>query len=701
MDENLTQVTLHEGVKEIGEGAFDECGVKEIVIPASVTLLGSMEDGLNNPDIGVLERINIHPDNVVYASVDGILYNKAKTILMYCPVEYPVKNVTLPAGLVRIVDNAMEYCNFIKSIVLPEGLEVIEYAAFEYCDALKSITIPSTLKEMGGYLFGTPYSEDKFCALQEIRSSHKAPGEIRMDAADPLATINKNTCKLYVPKGTKPLYAAAPGWKDFKNIIEEGGTTVVSFTIGQLQYKVTAANEVMIIGVTDKTPEYYDIKPSVTYEGTTYNVTAVGERAFDDCRNLVRFQPERVKMPLKEIGKEAFRGCEKLTALLLGSALETIGDGVFLRCSSLQNLEIPAGVTSIGKGVFDECTKLASIAVNSANKHYMSSNGVLYNKERTVLLVCPNMYGDSYIIPSGVKRIGEGAFYCCGNIRTIVLPEGLESIGDGAFDGCTGLENLTLPASLKSIGMGIVDHCEETLKEIHSKMVQPLPLGEYPEYAFFYYSRQSDICVLYVPKGSKDSYSKAAGWKNFKHIVEEGESVDPEDTLNPEVQEVSDSTLTVTWEPVAEATDYILKIYRDAAKTELIATYTFDANGQMKSTGFSYLLKGLEAGSTYYIETTAVKQVGGETIVLAQSTTVAETTGTSVGNMEVTADKPQIRVSDGLVWIQSPLEIEVKIYNLSGYCVCAKRVSGTSSIRLASGMYIVMIGDNRYKILIR
>gem|GEM_PF-2698950 len=257
------------------------------------------------------------------------------------------------------------------------------------------------------------------------------------------------------------------------------------------------------------------------------------------------------------------------------------------------------------------------------------------------------------------------------------------------------MESLTLPASLKSIGMGIVDHCEKTLKEIHSKMAQPLPLGEYPEYAFFYYSKQSDICTLYVPKGSKDNYSKAAGWKNFKRIVEEGES------MNPEVPEVTDSTLTVVWEPVAEATDYILKIYRDAVKTELIATYTFDANGKLKSTGFSYQLKGLEACSTYYIETTAVKQANGETVILAQSTTVAETTGSSVDNEEVSVNKPQIRIGNGQIWIQSPLETEVRIYNLSGYCVCAKRISGTSSIRLSSGMYIVLIGEVLYKIVVR
>jgi len=786
MDENLEQVTLHEGLREIGEGAFDECNVKEITIPASVTLLGYMEEGQNDPYIGILERINVQSGNTVYASVDGILYNKAKTILMLCPTEYPVKNVILPAGLVRIEDNAMEQCEFIESLVLPESLEVIEEGAFEYCEALKSITIPSTLKEMGGYLFGTSYTEDKVCALQEIHSSHKAPGDIKMDNEDPLATIDFNTCKLYVPKGTKAKYQAAESWNRFKNIIEEGADEpqpVASFTVGQLEYTVIGKNEVAISGVTDKTPAYYDIKQTVTYENIVYKVTTVGKEAFKGCTNLVRFNPESIRMVIDSIGDKAFDGCSKLSNLIFSEGLKTIGDYAFNGCVSLGTIDIPASVTHIGEGVFDDCSKLSQIRVKTANKQYSSGNGVLYDKDQTTLLVYPNMRGKTYIVPQGVTRIESFAFYNCTDLESLTLPDGLVAIGDGAFDGCTGLVSLTLPAGLKSIGMGIVDHCEKTLEELHSEMAQPLPLGENPEYAFFYYSKQSDLCVLYVPKGAKENYSKAAGWKNFKNIVEEGEgeetipvsgirlsqdsftlnigeSVDLEVTVLPanatnqsyswvssdpavvsinadgiiavkageailtaetqdggykasckivvlsvmesEVPEATDSTLTITWEPVAEATDYVLKIYRDAAKTEWIATYSFDADGklvemELKSTGFSYQVTGLDAGSTYYIETTALKQ--GER--LAQSTTVAKTTGSAVANEDVSVDKPQLRIVNGQIWIQSLLDTEVRIYDLSGYCVWARRISGMSSVRLPSGMYIVLLGDRRYKIVIR
>lgn len=682
----LETVQLNEGLQVCSSGAFKDCSsLVNFYIPASVEGMYETFEGCTS-----LAEIVVSDENTHYSSYAGILYDKAQTTLLCAPSNIPGVE-SFPETLKTVASGAFYMCKNVVNIVLPEGVEKIEEVAFSRCSAT-SITIPSTIKTLEMYVFGDSNTDKS--ALEKLYCHHIDPSLITIDNKT-FGNIDFSTCTLSVPKGTKALYATAAGWKDFKNIIEEGDIITISFTIGQLQYEVTAANEVMITGVTDKTLEYFDIKPSVTYEGTTYNVTAVGERAFEDCRNLVRFQPERVKMPLKTIGKEAFRGCEKLTNLLFGSTLETIEDGAFMKCSSLQNLEIPAGVSSIGDGVFDECGKLASIAVNSANQYYTSSNGALYNKNKTTLLVCPNMRGDSYIIPSGVKRIESGAFYYCTNLKSVVLPDGLESIGDCAFDFCTGLRSLTLPASLKSIGLGIVDHCGNTLEEIHSKMVKPLSLGDYPEYAFFYYGDKSDVCVLYVPKGSKEDYLKADGWKAFKNIIEEG------DEFKPDIEEVTDSTLTVTWEPVQEATDYILKIYRDVAKTEWVATYTFDANGQMKSTGFSYLLKGLEAGSTYYIETTAVKKVGSETIVLAQNTTAAKTTGISVGNMEITVDKPQIRVAEGQLWIQSALVTNVKVYNLSGYCVYAKQISGMSSIRLSAGMYIVLIGDECYKIVMR
>lgn len=660
---NMKSISLPEGLVKIGYEAFYRCyGLQSLHIPASVVSIDTEDSEAFFSKLDV-ETITVANGNPKFTAENNILYNKAKTQVLW--------SAYLPSD---------------KEMVLPETVTDIRAYAFAYQDHLTSMTCPAGIKIIGSNAFADCES------LTTLRFRGEIPPSLGDEA---FSGVEASGLTVYVPKGSKPLYEK---WNIFSDIVEEGGSEEPiggEFTIGQLKYTVIGKDEVAISGVTDKTPAYYDIKQTVTYESIVYKVTTVGKEAFKGCTNLVRFNPESIRMVIDSVGEKAFDGCSRLSNLIFSEGLKTIGDYAFNGCASLGAIDIPASVTYIGEGVFDDCSKLSQIRVKTANKRYSSGNGVLYNRDMTTLLVYPNMRGKTYTVPQGVTRIESFAFYNCTNLESVTLPDGLVSIGDGAFDGCTRLVSLTLPASLKSIGMGIVDHCEKTLKELHSKMVQPLSLGEYPEYAFFYYSKQSDICTLYVPKGSKDNYSKAAGWKNFKRIVEEGES------MNPEVPERTDSTLTVIWEPVAEATDYVLNIYRDVAKTELIATYTFDANGKLKSTGFSYQLKGLEAGSTYYIETTAVKQINGETVILAQSTTVAETTGSSVDNGDVSVNKPQIRIGNGQIWIQSPLETEVRIYNLSGYCVCAKRISGTSSIRLSSGMYIVLIGEVRYKIVVR
>jgi len=57
----------------------------------------------------------------------------------------------------------------------------------------------------------------------------------------------------------------------------------------------------------------------------------------------------------------------------------------------------------------------------------------------------------SYTAPNGTMSIGDGAFYSCEDLETIILPEGLTSIGEKVFYKCNSLASVTLPASLTSI----------------------------------------------------------------------------------------------------------------------------------------------------------------------------------------------------------------------------------------------------------
>lgn len=110
--------------------------------------------------------------------------------------------------------------------------------------------------------------------------------------------------------------------------------------------------------------------------------------------------------------------------------------------------EIPDSVECISEGLYS----LASAYLVDDNNNYFSDiDGVLFNKDKTVLINYPGgREGDTYVVPAGVKEIGEDAFVYS-EITKVVLPEGLEKIGDAAFNP-SNLKEFNLPSSLKEIG---------------------------------------------------------------------------------------------------------------------------------------------------------------------------------------------------------------------------------------------------------
>lgn len=381
---------------------------------------------------------------------------------------------------------------------------------------------------------------------------YSLPEAIRITMGDTELTVGSGytysiTGEIIIQTVTNNIVITAKGIPDSE--LEE-----TTFTSGLLKYQVTTNSTATITGVTDETKAEYTIPSTVTNKNRTYTVTTIGFEAFQDCYNLTRFAPPA---SLQVIGTQAFSGCTKLGTMLLQEGLQVIEGLAFGECTSLLGIEIPASVTLIETGAFDDCSKLAKITVKTGNQQYTSSNGVLYDKNRTTLHTYPNMHGATYIIPEGVKHIGEGAFSTCTSLTAITISEGVTSIGEGAFESCTGLQSITLPVSLIRIDKegSIFIGCEETLKEIHCINPKPFALaGEYPEYTFFYDSNLENgglsKCKLYVPKGSKEAYAKAPGWKFFKNIIEEGEEI-PNKPLVPPTPDAditisSDSTYTDT-----------------------------------------------------------------------------------------------------------------------------------------------------------
>ena len=226
---------------------------------------------------------------------------------------------------------------------------------------------------------------------------------------------------------------------------------------------------------------------------------------------LIQYQgwAENVIIPaylgITEIADDAFRGRD-IRTITIPSSVTSIGDWAFTDCTSLTSITIPSGVNSIGKCAFAGCDSLTSITVDIQNSMYSSLNGVLFNKNRTVLFAYPASKQErTYAIPAGVAYIEDYAFTSCNSLTSVTLPASVTSIEDRAFFYCGSLTGITIPASVTVIGMEVFAGCSS----LNSITVDSRN-SEYSSVEGVLFNKNKTVLIAY-PSGKQGSYTIPAG----------------------------------------------------------------------------------------------------------------------------------------------------------------------------------------------
>ncbi|MDR1734449.1 MAG: leucine-rich repeat protein [Oscillospiraceae bacterium] len=135
---------------------------------------------------------------------------------------------------------------------------------------------------------------------------------------------------------------------------------------------------------------------------------------------------------------------------------------------NLQVINIGPKVQYVGLWAFSNDPVLREINVDPANEYFTSVDGVLFTKDMKKLVAYPmGKPGNEYVVPDGVEVIGDGAFYhfysndWANPLTKVVLPEGLLRIEDTAFFGNKNLVECDLPDSLTYIGTDAFSKCEK------------------------------------------------------------------------------------------------------------------------------------------------------------------------------------------------------------------------------------------------
>ena len=320
------------------------------------------------------------------------------------------------------------------------------------------------------------------------------------------------------------------------------------------------------------------IPETITYNNTTYSVTSIGDRAFDQCSGLTSVT---IPNSVTTIGEEVFGNCSRLNSVIVDknngtydsrdncnaiiktstnklivgcknttipNSVTSIGDRAFYGCSELTSVTIPNSVTSIGESAFYGCSGLTSAIIGNSVKSigesaFDSCSGLtsvtIGNSVKSIgegaFRYCSGL--TSVTIPNSVTFIGEDAFSDCSGLTSVTIGNSVTSIGQEAFCGCSGLTSVTIPNAVISIGYGAFSDCSgltsvtignsvTSIGEIAfygcSGLTKLVSLAVKPPSCGYEALRDIDktACRLFVPEESVNKYKTADQWEEFLYISE-------------------------------------------------------------------------------------------------------------------------------------------------------------------------------------
>ena len=292
--------------------------------------------------------------------------------------------------------------------------------------------------------------------------------------------------------------AVSAGVAKVSAVTEDGGfrsgctVTVKEFSsgfeVGGLFYKTAEGYSMDFVEVTGnpgggKYSGEVVVPGTVEYDGITYTVKGVGDRAFEGCGDLRKVT---ISEGIDEIGAYAFIGCGNLERVILPSTLVIIDNSnpVFTGCSKL---EITATAPKEGQEFY----------------HYVY-DGALYmhiGREKTEKLRwIPEKKTGTVVIKEGTTEITQCSIYLT-NVDKIVIPGSVKSIDIYTFVSCK--TPLVLELNWKT---------KEDVDEITTNMSDPS--------SFFFDGTDRSAVKVTVPKGTKSYYESHWLWSNLGGIVE-------------------------------------------------------------------------------------------------------------------------------------------------------------------------------------
>ncbi len=351
-----------------------------------------------------------------------------------------ISKLTIEEGITSIGERTFMRCIRLKNIKLPSTIAKIETFAFDGCASLESI-------EINGYftLYPTAFTQcDELTKLKITKDVEKISKSI-------ISSIN-NLEEIEVDQKNTHL-------KTIDGILYNYDVSELIGCPPKKEGKVIIPNGVKIIG-----DMAFQSCKNITEIEIPSSVETIEKYAFNICDSLKKINiPGSVKV-LKE---KTFWQCKELEEVIFEEGVKEIEFGGIQNCIKVKIIKIPSTLEKIDKGAFVGDSGITNFVVDEENNNYCSENGILYNKDKSVLIrYTTGSIEETFTIPNYVKSIEENSFYRANNLKRIVLNNNIKEIPNKAFFYCINLTNVEMTNSVEIIGVLAFARCESLEKII-------------------------------------------------------------------------------------------------------------------------------------------------------------------------------------------------------------------------------------------
>lgn len=160
-------------------------------------------------------------------------------------------------------------------------------------------------------------------------------------------------------------------------------------------------------------------------------------------------------------------GCDKKSLpanLVIPDGVTEIAANVFDGCKNLESVTIPASVKTIKNLTFINCENIKTLRYKGTLAQWTEMDNdrqLVYHSKVITLNDVPDLKAViSLVIPNGVTKIGNSAFYLLKKLNSVSIPNTVTSIGDYAFISCYNISTVVIPGSVKSIGVEAFFACQ-------------------------------------------------------------------------------------------------------------------------------------------------------------------------------------------------------------------------------------------------